>query len=354
MLTLTLTLTSTMKKNSPTLHDVAALAGVSHQTVSRVINAPEQVLPETRARVEDAIRQLDYHRNIIARSMVKGQTFTLACLSPNLTDYTFASIIEGAETEALKQGYFLISSSAPDETSFKLLVGELITNHRTDGVLVINPYIDNRSTLIPENTPTVFLGARPRSMAFTTVCLDDRAASQAATQYLVDLGHRSIVHITGLLQEDCSQDRRSGYEAALLKAGIKPDPAYVLEGDWSATSGYQITRRLLEDHLPFTGVIAQNDRMAIGVMRALREAGKRIPENVSVVGFDDMPLASYFDPALTTMRQDTFEMGRIAARLLIQEVERPTSTHQQVQLSAELVVRGSTSPQIINDKLSFK
>ena len=332
-----------MKKSSPTLHDVAALAGVSHRTVSRVINNPETVLPETRSRVKEAIRQLDYHANMIARSMAKGREFTLACISPNLTDYTFASIIEGAETEARQKGYFFMSASAPDETSFQLLVGELVTNRRTDGMLVINPYIDNRSALIPENATTVLLGARPRSTAYATVCLDDKAASQIATRHLIENGHRQIVHITGPLLEDCSQDRCSGYEETLIAAGITPNAAYRVEGDWSATSGYRAVQHLLQTGLPFSALLAQNDRMAIGAMRALREAGRRVPEDVSVIGFDDMPLASYFDPPLTTMRQEPFEMGRIAARLLIEEIENPDAAHQQLFLPAELVVRSSTT-----------
>ena len=319
-----------MKKSSPTLHDVAALSGVSHQTVSRVINNPETVLPETRSRVENAIRQLDYHANMIARSMAKGRSFTLACISPNLTEYTFASIIEGAETEARQKGYFFMSASAPDETSFKLMVKELVANRRTDGMMVINPYIDNRAEFIPQNATTVLLGARPRSAAYATVCLDDRAASRAATRHLVECGHRQIAHITGPLLEDCSQDRRSGYEEVLTEAGITPDRACQIEGDWSATSGYQAVQRLLQAGTRFSALLAQNDRMAIGAMRALREAGRRVPEDVSVIGFDDMPLASYFDPPLTTMRQDTFEMGRIAARLLIEEIEKPETPRAQL------------------------
>jgi DNA-binding LacI/PurR family transcriptional regulator len=331
-----------MKKSSPTLHDVAALAGVSHQTVSRVINNPETVLPETRSRVEDAIRQLDYHANIIARSMVKGRTFTLACFSPHLTDYTFASIIEGAENEARHKGYFFMSASAPDENSFKLLVEDLVANGRTDGILVINPYIDNRSEYIPEHAAAVLLGARPRSSTYATVCLDDKAASCMATRHLIECGHRQIAQISGPLMEDCSRDRCNGYEEIIKSAGIIPEAALTVEGDWSATSGYRAVQHLLQTGVQFTAVLAQNDRMAIGAMRALREAGKRVPEDVSVIGFDDMPLASYFDPPLTTMRQDTFEMGRLAARLLIEEIEKPQTLHQQLFLPAELIVRNST------------
>ncbi len=333
-----------MPPSHVTIRDVAAKAGVSHQTVSRVINGSEMVTPETKARVEAAINELGYRPSAMARFLNTGYTRTLACLSPNLTDYTFASIIEGAETEARQQGYFFISSSAPDENSFSNLIEQLINSRRTDGMMVINPYIDHRSSLIPSEATTVLLGARPHSDDYDTVCLNDEEAGRVATQHLINLGHRRIALITGPLQEDCSQDRCSGYEEALIKAGIEPDPALVLEGDWSGTSGYQCMRRWLQNGHPFSALFAQNDRMAIGAIRALREVGKKVPEDVSVIGFDDMPLASYFDPALTTMRQDTFEMGRQAARLLIQAVEKPEMTHQHFYLSAELIVRGSTAP----------
>jgi len=327
-----------------TIRDVAARAGVSHQTVSRVINGSERVNPETKARVDSAIAELDYRPSATARFLNTGYTHTLACLSPNITDFTFASIIDGAETEARLQGYFFISSSAPNEAGFTMLVEELVSSRRTDGMMVINPYIDERSLLIPDDTPTVLLGARPRSEEFDTVCLNDEEAGRTATQHLVDLGHRQIAHITGPMREDCSQDRCSGYREVLWKAGVTPNPALLLEGDWSATSGYQVVKRLLQSGLPFTALFAQNDRMAVGAIRALREAGKRVPQDVSVVGFDDMPLASYFDPPLTTMRQDTVEMGRQAARLLIDCVENTQTTRNHVFLSAELVVRGSTAP----------
>jgi DNA-binding LacI/PurR family transcriptional regulator len=333
-----------MTSSHVTIRDVAARAGVSHQTVSRVINRSERVNPETREKVETAIAELDYRPNATARFLNTGYTHPLACLSPNITDFTFASIIEGAETEARQQGYFFISSSAPNETGFSLLVEELVNSRRTDGMMVINPYIDDRSSLFPGDTPTVLLGARPRSEEFDTVCLNDEEAGRTATQHLVDLGHHQIAHITGPMREDCSQDRCSGYREVLWKAGITPNPALLLEGDWSATSGYQVVKRLLQNGIHFTALFAQNDRMAVGAIRALREAGKNVPQDVSVVGFDDMPLASYFDPPLTTMRQDTVEMGRQAARLLIESVDKPQSIRRHVYLSAELVVRGSTAP----------
>jgi DNA-binding LacI/PurR family transcriptional regulator len=330
-------------RSGVTIRDVAARAGVSHQTVSRVINGSEQVAPETRARVEAAIAELDYRPNAIARFMAKGHSRTLACISPNLTDYTFASIIEGAETEARQHGYFLISASAPDDTAFSILIEELIQSRRTDGLFVINPYADGRRQFLPQGVPTVFIGSQSRLPAVSSVTLDDRGAACMAVQHLLKLGHRRIAHITGVLEEECSQERQAGYEASLAASGIDVRPELVIEGDWSATSGYQTTRQLIDSGVEFTALFAQNDRMAVGAIRALREAGRAVPEDVSVIGLDDMPLTSYFDPPLTTLRQDMFGMGREAARLLIRAIEQPGSPRQNLHISADLVIRRSTN-----------
>jgi LacI family repressor for deo operon, udp, cdd, tsx, nupC, and nupG len=326
-----------------TIREVAARAGVSHQTVSRVINDSERVNPETRARVEAAIQELGFQPNAIARFMAQGRTRTFACFSPNLTDYTFAAIIDGAETEARRHGYFLMSASAPDEAAFSTLVKQLVTSHRTEGLLIINPYADSRHRLLPKNVPVVFAGARPRTESAESVSLDDEAAGEAATQHLINLGHQRIALLSGPLIEDCSQDRLTGYRAALAKAGFPFNPELILEGDWSASSGYRAAQSLMERGLPFTALFAENDRMAIGAIRALREGGRRVPEDISVIGFDDMPLASYFDPPLTTVRQDLFTMGREAAQLLMRAVEQPDHSNQHLRMSGEIIIRSSTA-----------
>jgi DNA-binding LacI/PurR family transcriptional regulator len=324
------------------IRDVARLAGVSHQTVSRVINGSDGVNPDTRAKVQAAIAELGYRPSAIARSMARGRTSTLACIAPNLTDYTFASIIESAEAEARQHGYFLLSSSAPDEASFDALLEELVAHRRIDGTFVINPYADGRHKLIPKNFPVVFVGARPRREAVDSVALDDEGVARDATQHLIALGHRRIAVVTGPQVEDCSQDRNSGYESALHAAGIKLDPSLIIEGDWSASSGYDALQRLSkEGNLP-TAVFAQNDRMAMGVLRAARDMNLNIPEQLAVIGVDDMPLASYFDPPLTTMRQDMARIGRDGARLLIRAIVQPESQRLHLRLPAELIVRHST------------
>lgn len=334
-----------MSKSNPTIRDVARQAGVSHQTVSRVINGSEDVTPETRERVEAAIVELDYRPNAIARSMARGQTRTLACISPNLTDFTFASIIEGAEAEARRLGYFLLSSSARDSESFESLIDELVGHRRVDGLLVMNPYADERYRLIPDNFPVVFVGARSRGEATCSVCLDDEAVAYEATRYLISCGHQRIGMLTGPMAEDCSMDRMVGFKKALDEANLPYQPELVIEGDWSASSGHAALMQLSANKDLPGAIFVQNDRMAMGLLRAARDLNIAIPEQLSVIGVDDMPLTQHYAPPLTTMRQDMPRIGLEAARILIHAIEGNRTQQCQLKLPAELVVRQSVKQQ---------
>ncbi|GAB4536679.1 MAG: LacI family DNA-binding transcriptional regulator [Anaerolineales bacterium] len=331
-----------MSASRPTIRDVARLANVSHQTVSRVINGSDSVAPETRRGIEAAIRELGYRPNAIARSMARGETRTLACIAPNLTDYTFASIIEGAERQARARGYYLLSSSASDERAFGALIEKLAGHRRVDGLLVINPYADTRHQMLPPDFPVVFVGAHARGGAFSSVALDDQDVARNATRHLIETGCRRIALITGPMDEDCSVNRLEGFRQALAQAGLPYDESLLWEGDWSASSGRTALLKMAENgHLP-DGVFAQNDRMALGVLRAARELKLRIPEELAVIGVDDMPLASYFDPPLTTMRQDMQQIGRRAADLLLKTINGEQTSPENILVPAELVVREST------------
>jgi DNA-binding LacI/PurR family transcriptional regulator len=331
-----------MPHSRPTIRDVAREAGVSHQTVSRVINQSETVLPETRVRVQEAIEALGFRPSAIARSMAQGRTSTLACIAPNLTDFTFASIIEGAEHKARQLGYFLLSSSAEDPEAFHTLVDQLVGHSRVDGLLVINPYADERYKFISSNFPVVFVGARARKGGNDSVSLDDHKAAYDATRHLIELGHRNIAHISGPIEEDCSTDRSNGYLRAMEEAGLPVDPSTIINGDWSATSGRDALFHLADQGQLPTAVFAQNDRMALGVLSAAREIGVKVPAQLAVIGIDDMPLSSYFDPPLTTMHQDMPLIGQEAARMLIRSIDHPSKRHRHIKLSAQLVVRQST------------
>lgn len=340
-----------MSRNStkhPTLRDVAALAGVSHQTVSRVVNDVPGVTPETRLLVEHAVAQLGFRPHAIARSMAEGRTRTLACLAPNLTDFTYASNIEGAESVARQHGYFLLSASyatdsAGRDQQFEALIDALVGRRRVDGLIVFSPNVDLPVRLLPADFPVVLMGGCPRDDVANIVYLDNRGDAALATRHLLELGHTRVGQVTGPVAEDCSQERDAGYRQALMHAGLAHDPAWTVEGDWSATSGYEGLRALLNRAPGITAVVVQNDRMAVGVIRAARDAGLAVPGDLSVIGFDDMPLASYFDPPLTTMRQDTLAIGRTCAERLIAILNDGEPAPQPVRLASELVVRGSTA-----------
>ncbi len=336
-----------MSRSRMTIRDVAALAGVSHQTVSRVINNSERVKPETRQRVENAIQELKYSPNAVARSMARGRTYTLACISPNLTDFTYASFIEGAELEARRQGYFLLTTSAPNAETFATLVNQLLASRRTEGLLVITPKVEPHHVRIPRYVSAVFIGANPKLDWIASVTLDDENAGYMATEHLIQLNHTHIAHITGPMAEESSQGRMRGYQAALNAAGIPFQRRFIYEGDWSATSGYMAVQDFLEQENAPSAIFAQNDRMAVGAIRALRDAGRHVPKNISVIGFDDMPLASYFDPPLTTILQDTYRMGREAACQLISSIEKPDHPCRQLCVEPKLIVRQSTT---LNDQ----
>jgi DNA-binding LacI/PurR family transcriptional regulator len=331
-----------MPKPRSTIRDVAREAGVSHQTVSRVINGSDDVLPETRTRVELAIEALGFRPSAIARSMAQGRTNTLACIAPNLTDYTLASVIEGAEAEARQHGYFLLSSSASDPEAFHSLVEELVGHRRVDGLIVINPYIDERYQSVPDNFPVVFVGARARDKSFCSVSLDDEKAAYDATRHLTSLGHRRIAMVTGPMEEDCCTDRSTGYMRAMEEAGIPVDLGMVIEGDWSATSGQDALLTLAEQGRLPEAIFAQNDRMALGVLHTARDMGLRVPEQLAVIGVDDMPLSSYFDPPLTTMHQDMPRIGQEATRMLVKSINKSIDQCTQMKLPAQLIMRQST------------
>jgi DNA-binding LacI/PurR family transcriptional regulator len=292
--------------------------------------------------VEAAIAALGFRPSAIARSMAQGRTNTLACIAPNLTDYTLASVIEGAELEARQHGYFLLSSSAKDAQDFHALVDELVGNRRVDGLIVINPYIDQRYESVPQNFPVVFVGACSRDKSICSVSLDDERAAYDATRHLIALGHRQIAMITGPMEEDCSRDRSDGYLRALQEAGLPMDASLTIEGDWSATSGQDALLALAADGRLPTAIFAQNDRMALGVLHTARDMGLRVPEQLAVVGVDDMPLSSYFDPPLTTMHQDMPNIGCEATRMLLGTINQTIEACTQLKLSAQLITRQST------------
>ena len=336
-----------MKAKRPTIEDVARRAGVSRQTVSRVINGKGEISAVTHARVQAVIEEMGYRPSAVAQSMVAGHTCTLGCISPNFSDYTFARIIEAAQVEAHRHGYFILAGSAPSEPDVEPLLEEML-RRQVDGLLALNPHADGRhqhlTPLVERGMALVYVGNSPYGASISSVRCHDHEGGWQASRHLIELGHAAVATILGPANEECVRDRLAGYRQALAEAGLAYDPALVMNGNWSATSGYQATRQMIESGRTFAALFAQNDQMAVGAIRALRESGRRVPGDVSVIGFDDIPLASYFDPPLTTLRQPLEELGRQAARLLIETIHNPGRPSEQVLIQARLVERASCGP----------
>ncbi len=335
-----------MKRKRVTIKDVAARAGVSRQTVSRVLNDGDVVAETTRARVLATIAELGYRPSAIARSLVSQRTYTLGLLTADFSDYTHARIIEGAEAEAREHNYLiLVSGSEHSPDGEPLCCSPLVSQHQAEGLLIVYHGSDQDSYEILDHIlhdlPIVTIGYAPDREAVVTIGIANRQGARQATQHLLELGHCRIAHITGPMQMYASQERRSGYLAALQEAGVSAHDSWVACGDWSSSSGYQATLELLERGLSFTALFVQNDRMAMGALQALRERKLRVPQDVAVVGFDNIPSSRYFDPPLTTVHQPSYELGRAGARLLIDMINGQLAPSSLVRLETRLVIRHS-------------
>lgn len=332
-----------ISKKNITIADVAQKAGVSKQTVSRVINEKPDVAPHTRSHIKAIIKSLGYTPDPIARSM-KGQTHTIGCITPNLTDVNFSSIVQAAQNEAYKHGYFVLIGSAQSEYDVPPLLNEMISR-RVDGLLVINPRDDQRYRhflpLIEADTPIVYIKNSPVDEPVSAICLDDEMGGFIATEYLLSLGHRKIVTILGPENEECTQDRLAGYLRGLHTAGIQVDHRLIVHGDWSAKSGKIALGKLYDYAAHFTAIFAQNDHMALGAMQAIKQAGLRIPHEISIIGYDDLPLSSFFDPPLTTIHQPMALFGEVAVQHLIDAINKSDNQPEVIRLEPTLIARES-------------
>jgi DNA-binding LacI/PurR family transcriptional regulator len=322
--------------------DVARLAGVSHQTVSRVLNEHPNVRPLTRERVLAAIRELAYRPNAAARTLVTRRTHTLGVITSDTMLYGPTSMLYGFE-RAAHDAYFVSVASLPalDRRSMLDAV-ERFLGQGIEGIIVIATVDTAVAALghVPPEVPLVAVGCGTRA-SVTSVAIDNAAGAAAATRYLLGLGHKTVYHLAGPLSCLDAKERVDGWRQALRQAGAG-EPA-VLAGDWSASSGYELGGQLAAD-AGLTAVFCGNDTMALGVIRALTERGLRVPGDVSVVGFDDVPEAGYYLPPLSTVRQDFGELGRHALSTLIDRMSGAIPAGRRVRVAPELIVRASAAP----------
>jgi len=326
--------------------DVARLARVSHQTVSRVINNPAAVRPETRHRVEEAIASLGYRPNAAARTLVTSRSRTIGVVAAGTTLFGPASILLAVEQAARGEGWIVNVASLPDLRPAS--VSEAFTyleELRVGGIVVIAPQRNATDAMLalPSGTPVVAVdGGLVAELPI--VCVDQSAGARQVTEHLLGLGHRTVHHIAGPQDWLEAEERVSGWLAALVAAGAPvPEPA---RGDWTAEQGFVVGARMLTDPA-VTAVFAANDQTALGVIRAVQQAGRQVPDDVSIAGFDDLPEAPYYGPALTSVRQGFPALGELAVRTLVALIEGqdvPLGRVDSRTVAPELVVRASTGP----------
>jgi DNA-binding LacI/PurR family transcriptional regulator len=321
----------------PVMTDVARLAKVSHQTVSRVLNQPDGVRPATRERVLAAIDTLGYRRNSAARALVTGRSLTIGIVSYDATLYGPASTIDSIEKAAREAGYFVSIAAIHDlgRKSLGQAVDRLLSQ-AVDGVMVVAPF----PVSLPDGIPAVLLHGAPTA-GMPSVSVDQEVGARLATEHLLGLGHRTVWHVAGHVKWTEASRRMAGWKAALNDAGAQVSPS--LQGDWSARSGYEAGLRLASER-DATAIFVANDHMALGVLRAMHETGRRVPDDVCIVGFDDIPEASFLTPSLSSVRQDFTEVGRRSVALMLAQIENGARERTEVLVAPELVVRQSSSP----------
>lgn len=329
-----------------TLDDLARLSGVSRATVSRVINGGS-VAPETRQRVLDVIENTNYRPNLAARNLASGRSGVVGVVmhveAPAIfADAYFSQLLTGVCDSLTSQaaGMMLWLGNRTKEETLDNILGMGML----DGVIVTADTIDDPLVdgLRASNMPVVLVGHRRADRDASYVDVDHEAAAEAITSHLVNAGRTEIAHITGRPNSVSGRDRAIGFRTALRKGGLSPE-GKVVPGDYTDESGYRATKELIERAVSFDALFCGNDNTARGAYEALREAGRSIPDDVAVAGFDDLEFAAELDPPLTTVRQGVGDIGHEAARTLLSLLENPDSGPRRIVLPTELVVRGSTA-----------
>lgn len=338
---------SPKKRRGVTIKDVARASGVSSATVSRVLSGYEFVRETTRNRVMEAVEHLGYVANLQARSLAGGRSQIIGLLVPNLDNSYVGTIMQGIDRELARANYDVVlytSHRHPDRESFYV---DTIANGLTEGLLLIAPldpttYLD---ALREQNFPYVLIDQADPAENSSVVEATNWQGAYEATRYLSQLGHTRIAFLTGSLVVRSAIDRLQGYKAALVDCDLPFREELVIEGDFQQQTGFAITKRLLQsiDPLPTT-IFASNDLSAFGAMDAARECGLRVPDDISIIGFDDISQASFVYPKLTTVRQPLEQMGQVAVKLLLEQIEDQSRLPQRVALATQLVIRDSCGP----------
>ena len=340
----------------PTINDIARRVGLSKASVSRALNGKQDVDPATRKRVVELARRMGYVPSATARALSRGRSNSLGLLVPSLTWPWMLEILRGVAEEIERSGYSLIlyttTSGADSERAF---MSQVVPAGAVEGLALIIPpgMLDYIGHLAKRGLPVVVIDDRGHHPEFPTVGTTNVEGGRSATQHLIDQGRRKIAMVNGPIDFGCDRDRLEGYRLVLAEAGIRYDHGLVTHCDFTQAGGASATTRLLEANPELDAVFAANDLMAFGVLQALRDAGRKVPDDVAVVGFDDIPAAALTHPPLTTVHQPLYEMGRTAAVMVMSGI-RGDDIAGRFELPTRLVVRASSGASQSGDEPSVE
>ncbi len=327
-----------------TIRDVAHAAGVAVSTVSRMLNNSGPVSAKTRLKVEQAAIRLGYIPHAGARSLITSRTLTIGVLLPDLYGEFYSEVIRGIDQTAQRHQYHVLVSSSHNEPR-EIQQALRLMHGRVDGLILMATALDGAelSAQIHQDLPVVLMNSAPGDTRYDAISVDNYGGAYAVVRHFVETGHLRIAMVKGPERNFDSRERLRGYHAALQDLGLGLDEDLEMPGDFTQSAGYRAVRALLRADAPPTALFAANDAMAVGALRALREAGKRVPDDVAVAGFDDVPTVRYFNPPLTSVHVPIARMGSLAVERLLHAITLGT-LHQprQIVIPTTLVVRESS------------
>jgi len=333
------------------IKDVARIAGVSIATVSRCLNYPERVKENTRSKVQSAILQTGYSPNTLAQSFRRGKTHVIMVVLPSVGDPFFTGVMRGIRSVASSTGYSLLINETQFNTMSPDEIGAMVVSRQADGIVLLasmSPFGTEVLSSKSQRTLPIVIGCEtvsPELESFPGVHSDNVAAAREATDYLLKLGHRKIAFISGQKESLLTEDREHGYRSSMGEAGIPIEEGWVSEGKLTLEGAIQATRGLLEHPQRPTAIFCANDEMAMGCLHQIRLAGLRVPQDISVVGFDDIRYAAISNPSLTTIHQPAEEIGECVMRRLLREIEEGRSGNAEHEIVPhKLIIRESTAP----------
>ena len=326
-----------------TIKDVAKMANVSVATVSRVLNNSDSVTDKTREKVLHAIQELNYQPNLLGRNLRRSETRMILILLPTISNTFYSKVVKGMEDTGHRNGYNVMICTTNSEKQREEIYLNILKNKLADGVIFLAPEIDAQElSKIGKSFPVVQCCEYKENADVPSVSIDNEAAAYHAVQYLISSGHRRIGMISSNSTFISTVHRENGYKKAIQEAGIEWNPNLIVYGNYGFRSGLNKTRQLLDMEDRPTAIFAISDMMAIGAIRAAQEKGLRVPDDVAVIGFDNVSFLSMIVPKLTTIAQPQYEMGAAAMDILLQRIKNETVQVQHIRMGYELIVRDST------------